>query len=443
MAGLMMTGGVVLGVAPVPPRVLDILKGRERRVAREIATAIRATAGTSLGAIESSGNEIRALGGNVRIEVASRREAIKFQGTAHYHVTARLPNGAERGLDACVVGLGETEELALSDIAEIYVRFALPPLLSLMKPGAVSSVRVAPGTDDWGVPGFRAFVGPLGMRGPIGGTQALGDELNRSPLFKGLAYLPTDGRAHLLKVVLVARNGTWRRSLELDGQPTSIKDEHWTGAPAPPDFMSVVGFAAFERRDALASEGPRTAALKRLDARESWLFGKEVCPTEIMPQAFVDLPYSMNACTGGRLLDCLQECESGLASSCYSASLDLEAPGTFPPAATTLFLRACRLGYASACTNVAATRDAARSVGGSAISPDECSRRTFESVCDRAGDPWACAMFGKSLLEDKGPRDAVRIREVLGKSCKQSEDDPACKASNSMLGQLDGAKARP
>ncbi|MBI5543913.1 MAG: sel1 repeat family protein [Deltaproteobacteria bacterium] len=441
LAGVGLLAAMALGLQHDPQlrqRLLDWFHGDEGQVAREIADKVRMAGGESTGPVEVTGNEVRLLDGKLRLVISDRKAQGDRPATAHLHVAAMIPNGPEGGLDACIFGLGATRNEALSDAAAVYAGWALPPIRSLVKPQTTAAARLCSGTEEWGVPGFRGYIGLLGMGGSKDEKEEVGEGLGHAPLFSGLSKLPTDGRAHLLKVVLMTDNGAWRRTLELDGEATAVNQEVWNGVPSPNGVMSVVGFAAFQKRDRHADEDARKAALKRLDSREPWLFGEDTCPADAMPDAFIDGSYSAEACQGGRILDCLEECEQGAASSCYSAALEVEKPRAVSTRAVALFLRACRLGFASACTNVAATRESAAEATGNPSVIDDCSVRTYEAVCQRASDPWACTMFGGALLKGvRGPREVERAREVLGKSCKHGRDDPACAAAASLLKELD------
>lgn len=88
-----------------------------------------------------------------------------------------------------------------------------------------------------------------------------------------------------------------------------------------------------------------------------------------------------------------------------------------------LFLRACRLGIASGCTNTAAYIVRVEQPAAPRLT---CAVRTFELTCNR-GDPWGCTMLGELLAEGHGvPRDLQRALRVLPRGCVLGEDDPAC-----------------
>jgi TPR repeat protein len=112
------------------------------------------------------------------------------------------------------------------------------------------------------------------------------------------------------------------------------------------------------------------------------------------------------------------------------AALEIQAIALDSAAAQALFLRSCRLGYASGCTNAAAGR-----LQGGPM--DQCSLRTFQQICDRAGDPWACTMLGSALERGEATsRDPARARAALAKACHADQEDSACQAAKAILSRL-------
>jgi hypothetical protein len=92
-----------------------------------------------------------------------------------------------------------------------------------------------------------------------------------------------------------------------------------------------------------------------------------------------------------------------------------------------VFLRACQLGSASACTNAAAGRP----------EQDACALETYEATCERGSDPWGCVMLGGLLVKEEQHRDLERARKVLPKACAIADDDPACQAARGILHSID------
>lgn len=194
-------------------------------------------------------------------------------------------------------------------------------------------------------------------------------------------------------------------------------------APAPP--------AASPARPKSSTE----AALESLTARPGWLFPFAACPADVFPGTAVPVTYLDEACAPD-LQSCLDRCRASDANACYAAALRTQRMKTPADFWAALFLRACRLGVASGCTN--------RAAGMVVDETDDpvvwrCASRTFESMCD-LNDPWACAMWGSSLLRGRGvDRDLARARAVLSKACLRGEDDPACAAGRIVLEQVKAA----
>ena len=180
--------------------------------------------------------------------------------------------------------------------------------------------------------------------------------------------------------------------------------------------------------------GSTDAALARLSQRPAWLFPFDQCPADVFPGVESPLDYRGQECASN-IEPCLNRCQSDDPNACYVTALVLQrmnAPAEYSEA---LFLKACSLGGASGCTN--------RAAGIIVHSPDDavpwpCVNRTFEAMC-RQDDPWACTMWGKSLLHGLGmPSDVARARQVLPKGCRLSEDDLACVTARKLLAEIGG-----
>lgn len=118
--------------------------------------------------------------------------------------------------------------------------------------------------------------------------------------------------------------------------------------------------------------------------------------------------------------------------ACYAAAGQLEK--RIPRLGEALYLRACRLGVTSGCTNRAAgilVQEADRPDG------ETCAARTFELTCARR-DPWGCTMLGNALMKGQGiAQDLARARQILAGSCRLGEADDACRAARELMGALD------
>ncbi len=166
---------------------------------------------------------------------------------------------------------------------------------------------------------------------------------------------------------------------------------------------------------------------------QSWLPPAKECPADVAPPIDIKPEYLGDYCEAN-LYDCLRSCEREDGNACYAlalASQQFEFPDHF---VETLFLRSCRLGIMSGCTNRAAGM----------LRFDEAQKRdincileTFDKMCIR-DDPWACTMLGQLLI--KGPDvdpDLRRALEVLPKGCRHGDEDPACQRAKELTEQAE------
>lgn len=400
-----------------------------RIAARAVAKGLSTHADT-VGAVEVSGAELRLLGGALRFVLSEPRDGKEEAAMGHFHVVtsaAALPGAS---LEACLYAQGDSPEERVANVAEAFIGVALPPVFSHVKGEPMLGTRLAWGDEPWGVPGMRSHVGPLLWRGSVE-DQSFAE----AQLFADIPDLPRDGKAHLLKAVVYSTGGPWLRTVEIDGGPTAVAERPLADVEPSTAAGMIVRYAVYDGPASPPVPDGRDQALALLQAREAWLFTGEECPADVIPAALPDFSFSLTACGGGRLLDCLNECQRGAASFCYTAALDLQAAAVDPEGVQALYLRSCRLGYASGCTNAAAARTAGTS------GMEACALRTFEQVCERSGDPWGCTMLGAALAMGKGtPADPARARQVLSRACAQDRSDPACRAAESILGKLDASR---
>jgi hypothetical protein len=429
---LAVVAALAAGWRPLLARLVLAVLGDEGFVAQVLAAKLRAGE-PGLGPVDASGSQVSLLGGRVRVLV--RREAGAENAPVHF--VATLADGGPGVLEARILGFGNGRIEALGSAIEAFRTWALPPIVALAHADPASKVAPFGGTERWGVPGFRGFAGPMMWRGGAPPTEDEDEALREADLFAGLS-LPEDDRPHLLKAVLAAKDGAWRRSLELDGVATPVTGRTWAGSPAPPGSAEIVRFAAFRKRDHRELSDRRAEGLRRVVAGEGAALAQGECPLARLPARFNHVGFTPGLCSGGRLLDCAEECDAGSGSACYHAAVEVESDVAAKRHALTLFLRACRAGNASGCTNAAATLDAA---GKPATA--ECTARTYEAVCERAGDPWSCAMFGRALIEGRGiARDAQAAHPILEKTCREDPEGRACEAARGMLERLDASRGR-
>lgn len=182
------------------------------------------------------------------------------------------------------------------------------------------------------------------------------------------------------------------------------------------------------------------AALDRLRARPAWLFPATDCPADVMPGYDRDSGYVAGRCEGD-LAGCAARCEAEDGGDCYALALVLESRETETqsdePVFEALYLRACRLGLATGCTNRAAGlvyRDPVTAES------DACAARTFAETCSR-DDAWGCTMYGFHLMSGRGvAKDLDQATRMFEKACGYDETFVACTKAKRLLKQIEDEK---
>ncbi len=374
-----------------------------------------------IGSLETSGNEVILKDLNLRLIISERFDHDGQSNYKHFHVFAQSSQYFPEKLDACIIGVGDDDKEMIADAAEIYSDLVLPSILSFIKGEEVLTASQFYGTESWGVAGYRGFKGNYAIRGASDDSQ-----FDEATFFADIPNLPSDKRAHLLKATLQCQKGAWIRNIEIDGETPLVIDQKWNQLPASPSPIIIIQFAIIHKKDAISDLDIRESALDKLKKHPSWLFPAEACPFEVMPKQLSRTGFSSHACKEGRLQDCIIECRKGSASACYNAALEIQRNRGDKSIFQALFLRACRLGHASGCTNATAGRK----------DNDACSLRSFEKICEIAQDPWACTMYGGLLFRDSQKRNTAKIREALRHSCRHGPEDPACAYAMKILEQL-------
>jgi hypothetical protein len=245
-------------------------------------------------------------------------------------------------------------------------------------------------------------------------------------------------KAHYLKATVWPDRDDWTRAVELDGDRKLVDAKPWKASVKSKGRL-LVQYAVVETPDAEVDRDAQASAIRRLTERPGWLTaGAESCPADVLPFRFSSTGFYSGACSGGRLGDCVRECEQGSSQSCYHAALEGQARGFDEAVVSALFVRACHLGNASACTNAAAGRTKVPE------GFDACSIRTFRRVCELAADPWACTMTaGESVKSIQTPEDEARVRDLVDAGCRFGPEDPACQAASGLLDKLDQRRTSP
>lgn len=116
---------------------------------------------------------------------------------------------------------------------------------------------------------------------------------------------------------------------------------------------------------------------------------------------------------------CRAKCRVGSAPSCLGVAYALQKDRASEAEATRFYKRACLLGEANACTNYAA------SIWGNDHTDEQltCARRMFEKAC-AAGEPFACGMVGRLMLEDTTPPQLAEARRYLEGACENVSGFP-------------------
>ena len=121
--------------------------------------------------------------------------------------------------------------------------------------------------------------------------------------------------------------------------------------------------------DLNGSAGPQQDGVEAVDEVVEQRFQFE-CPADVFPSESVNTSLTADDCRNSLDL-CKLECEQGAADHCLAAAFAMEELQPF--GGTSLFLKACRLGAASGCTNAAAHK-----FSQSDRIADECIVRSFK-----------------------------------------------------------------
>jgi hypothetical protein len=216
-------------------------------------------------------------------------------------------------------------------------------------------------------------------------------------------------------------------------------------APAMKALALIAGFVLFASSalpqqsktpdDTLPSESEEI--LRQIRARPpAWLFPADACPADVMPETEWQADYGPRFCRT-HLGSCLEQCREDDASACYALARAIEDVDINDSTADPVYLRACRLGIASGCTNRASRMTYFKPVAPGA---DRCAARTFEKTCEW-GDAWGCTMYGRHLISGAGvQRNLDLAARVLRKSCLYDETFEACTIAKDLLKEIGDTK---
>ncbi len=116
---------------------------------------------------------------------------------------------------------------------------------------------------------------------------------------------------------------------------------------------------------------------------------------------------------------CRAKCRVGNAEACLGVAYALEKNPLNETEATRFHKRACLLGEAIACTNHAASIWA----NDHTEKQLSCARITFDKAC-AIGEPFACGMVGRLMLENTTPPQFAEARKYLESACDKASGFP-------------------
>ncbi len=179
---------------------------------------------------------------------------------------------------------------------------------------------------------------------------------------------------------------------------------------------------------------------QQISSKPDWLSLDEQFSSEIVPASSKELNYSVADCRNNPNR-CFEECKKEDGNSCYALALLFEnrnaskQNGSMP-----IFLRACKFGIMSGCTNYAA---GILNSDPKNIDIIQTAKRIFEQTCETK-DAWGCAMYGMLLGEsaesDEELNNAVKY---LSKACEfVSIEHEACKNAQTIIEQINKTKSK-
>lgn len=179
------------------------------------------------------------------------------------------------------------------------------------------------------------------------------------------------------------------------------------------------------------AQSPTENVINSIKQKPEWLFGNaDVCPADIIPNREVEVKYLSVGCADNPD-KCLEYCRKDDGNACYALALLVQDKyGLEQTDSEALFLRSCKLGIMSGCTNKAAGTLNLEEMN---ESKTVCVANTFEKTCSR-NDSWGCTMYGFILSEGKGrEKNNSEAIKFLKKACDGSnDDDEACQRAKEM-----------
>lgn len=156
-----------------------------------------------------------------------------------------------------------------------------------------------------------------------------------------------------------------------------------------------------------------------------WLTPIPSCPADLMQDKNIKVQPEYRSCQD-YLGKCVEDCQKGNPERCFTAAVthqSLENDGH----ALSLFGKACALGVAVGCTNLAA------SLRFGDVGSGTCNAKTFEKTC-ALNEPWGCAMSAVIVANGEGvPRDQQKAKNYAERTCALSPDSDPCDLANDVI----------
>jgi len=158
--------------------------------------------------------------------------------------------------------------------------------------------------------------------------------------------------------------------------------------------------------------------IENLRSKPDWLFPADACPVDILPKRAEKPKYLSDGCADS--------------PACYSLALLVQEQTEIGnEISEALFLRSCKLGIVSGCTNRAAAMFESKKINSTA---ERCAVDTFEKAC-LLDDAWACTMYGFALLDGISREKNLKESDlILSRVCglSSSPEHPACIKANEL-----------
>lgn len=187
-------------------------------------------------------NVLFACDQSLRIQVQSDQHSPE-PTLSHYHVVSQVGSDTSSNLNACVIGLGQTEQERISDAANMWMSLMAGPVLTLLNRTPLLDALPFAEDSTHGVDGSHGAVGPRMIRDYGGALES--NWFEGINLFENVSAMAPPQALQLAKVTLQAKHGQWTRHLEINGHQHTWTQDHWKCDKAAPSLATVTQFALF------------------------------------------------------------------------------------------------------------------------------------------------------------------------------------------------------